>query len=308
MAGITKTSKIWLDGKLIPWEEANVHILTHSLHYGLAVFEGIRAYETPDGRTAVFRLPEHMRRLHESAMIGQMEIPHTVETLCQATTGLLKAIGLKAGYIRPIAFYGDGVMGLLPGANPVVTAIIAWPWGSYLGEEGLEKGIRVKVSSFNRLHVNVSMSKAKFSGNYINSILAKREVVKSGYDEALLLDTSGYVSEGPGENLFIIKNGQIKTPPLGSILAGITRDTVIQLASEAGFPLVEQNFTRDELYTADEAFFTGTAAEVTPIREVDDRKIGAGTRGPVTRALQEAYFEAVKGKSEKHLDWLTYAA
>ena len=305
MAKVQKTEKIWMDGKLVNWVEANLHILTHSLHYGLAPFEGIRAYQTRGGGTAVFRLEDHMRRLDESARIGLMKLPYDVEELCSATVETLAANRLKAGYIRPIAFYGAGVMGLLPGDNPVHVAIVVWPWGSYLGEEGLEKGIRVKISSFNRLALNVSMTKAKFSGNYINSILAKQEVIRSGYDEALLLDATGYVSEGPGENIFLVKNGRVKTPPPGSILLGITRDSILRLCGEMGIPAEEQNFTRDELYAADEAFFTGTAAELTPIREVDDRPIGNNGRGPITRKLQEQFFRILRGESPRHRHWLT---
>lgn len=293
-----------MDGGLVAWEDANVHILTHTLHYGLGVFEGIRSYETDDGAGAVFRLAEHTDRLFESAHILQMEIPFTRDEISDAVVETLRANGLKGGYIRPIVYLGSGSMGLFPKENPVRVAVAAWPWGAYLGEEGLEKGIRVKVSSFMRHHVNVSMTKSKACGYYVNSILAKREVVAAGYDEALLLDTEGYVSEGSGENVFMVKDGEIKTTPLTSILKGITRDTVMRIAAEKGYPLREERFTRDELYTADEVFLTGTAAEITPIREIDDRKIGEGGPGPVTREIQSTFFDIVKGRREEYMGWL----
>ena len=263
---VQKVSKIWMDGKLIPWEEANVHILTHSLHYGLAVFEGIRCYLCQDGKSAVFRLREHVDRLFDSAQIGDIKIPYSKKEISEACKETLRVNQLKEGYIRPIVFIGEGVMGVYPGDNPIQVAIITWSWGAYLGEGALEKGIRVKVSSYTRHHVNVMMTKAKICGNYVNSVLAKREVMKMGYDEALMLDTEGYVSEASGENIFMVKNGVLKTTPLTSILPGITRDSVIQIAKAKKITILEERFTRDELYTAQEAFFTGTAAELTPIR------------------------------------------
>lgn len=303
---VQKLEKIWMDGKLIPWDEANVHILTHSLHYGVGVFEGIRCYLCYNGKSAIFRLREHIDRLFDSAKIADLAIPFSKKDIIEACKETLKANNLKEGYIRPIVFIGEGVMGVHPGNNPIRVAIITWSWGAYLGEEALEKGIRVKVSSFTRHHVNVMMTKAKICGNYVNSVLAKREVTKLGYDEALMLDTEGYVSEASGENIFIVKNGVLKTTPLTSVLNGITRDSVIQIAKSKGIPLVEERFTRDELYTAHEAFFTGTAAELTPIREVDDRMIGDGKPGPITRDLQATFFEIVKGKREEYKEWLDY--
>ena len=303
---VQKVSKIWMDGKLIPWEEANVHILTHSLHYGLAVFEGIRCYLCPDGKSAVFRLREHVDRLFDSAQIGDIKIPYSKREISEACKETLRVNQLREGYIRPIVFIGEGVMGVYPGENPIQVGIITWSWGAYLGEGALEKGIRVKVSSYTRHHVNVMMTKAKICGNYVNSVLAKREVTKMGYDEALMLDTEGYVSEASGENIFMVKNGLLKTTPLTSILSGITRDSVIQIAKAKKIPLLEERFTRDELYTAQEAFFTGTAAELTPIREVDDRMIGNGKPGPMTKELQAAFFDIVKGKNPNYREWLDY--
>jgi len=303
---VQKVEKIWLDGKLIPWEDANVHILTHSLHYGLGAFEGIRCYLCENGKSAVFRLKEHVERLFDSAQIGGMHIPYSQKEVAEACKETLRANKLREGYIRPLVFIGEGVMGVYPGDNPIRVSIITWSWGAYLGEGALEKGIRVKVSSYTRHHVNVMMTKAKISGNYVNSVLAKREVMKSGYDEALMLDTEGYVSEASGENIFMMKNGVLKTTPLTSILPGITRDSVIQIARAKGMTLVEERFTRDELYTAQEAFFTGTAAELTPIREVDDRTIGEGKPGPVTKELQAAFFDIVKGKNPQYKQWLDY--
>ena len=303
---VEKVSKIWMNGKLIPWEEANIHILTHSLHYGLAVFEGIRCYLCHDGKSAVFRLREHVDRLFDSAQIGDIKIPYSKKEISDSCKETLRVNQLREGYIRPIVFIGEGVMGVYPGDNPIQVAIITWSWGAYLGEGALEKGIRVKVSSFTRHHVNVMMTKAKICGNYVNSVLAKREVTKMGYDEALMLDTEGYVSEASGENIFMVKNGVLKTTPLTSILSGITRDSVIQIAKAKKIPLLEERFTRDEFYTAEEAFFTGTAAELTPIREVDDRIIGNGKPGPVTKELQAAFFEIVKGKNPNYREWLDY--
>ena len=294
-----------MDGKLVDWDDARVHVLTHTLHYGLGVFEGIRCYESVDGRGAVFRLPEHTKRLFESAHINLMQIPFTTDEINEAVKDTLRANGLKEGYIRPVVYLGDGSMGLYPKDNPVRVFIAAWEWGAYLGEEGLKKGIRVKTSSFTRHHVNVSMTKSKTCGYYVNSILAKREAVGLGYDEALMLDTEGYVSEGTGENIFIIKDGVIKTTPLTSVLKGITRDTVMKIVASGGRVVREERFTRDELYIADEAFFSGTAAEITPIREVDGRQIGKGGRGPMTEEIQSAFFDAVKGGGD-YGEWLTY--
>ena len=303
---VQKVEKIWLDGKFVLWDQANVHVLTHTLHYGLAVFEGIRCYLCQDGRSAVFRLREHIDRLFDSAQIGDLKIPFSKREVLEACKETLRVNQLREGYIRPIAFIGEGVMGVYPGNNPVRVAIATWSWGAYLGEGALEKGIRVKVSSYTRHHVNVMMTKAKISGNYVNSVLAKREAMKMGYDEALMLDTEGYVSEASGENIFMVKNGIMKTTPLTSILPGITRDSVIQIAKGKQIPIVEDKFTRDEIYTAQEAFFTGTAAEITPIREIDDRTIGEGKAGPVTKELQAAFFDVVKGRNPNFKEWLDY--
>ncbi|CCO24843.1 branched-chain amino acid transaminase [Maridesulfovibrio hydrothermalis] len=303
---VQKAEKIWFDGELVNWDDAQVHVLTHTLHYGAGVFEGIRAYATVDGKSAVFRLREHVVRLFDSAKILGITIPFTIEQIHDAIIETLKVNGLKEGYIRPLVFIGDGAMGVHPGANPIRVCIATWPWGAYLGEEALEKGIRVKTSSFNRHHVNSMMTKSKACGNYVNSILAKVEAVKDGYDEALMLDTQGYVSEATGENIFIVKNGVIKTTPLTSVLPGITRASLMKVATDLGYEVVEQLFTRDELYVADEAFFCGTAAEVTPICEVDNRTIGEGKRGEVGTLLQKEYFNAVKGGNAKYTDWLDY--
>ncbi|SKA72824.1 branched-chain amino acid transaminase [Desulfobaculum bizertense] len=298
------TEFIWFDGKLVPWDQAQVHVMTHSLHYGCAVFEGIRAYKTADGGSAVFRLKEHVARLFNSAKIMEMEIPFSEEDVCNGILETLKVNKLDEGYIRPLSFIGAGAMGVHPSTNPIQTIIAVWPWGAYLGAEALEQGIRVKTSTFTRLHVNVMMTKAKTSGNYANSILAKREAVADGYDEALMLDTEGYVSEATGENIFLVRNGVIKTPPLTSVLDGLTRNSLITLARGLGYEVVEQRFTRDELYSADEAFFCGTAAEVTPIREVDRRVIGAGHAGEVTKHLQKEYFKLVRGENPEYAHWL----
>ncbi len=295
---------IWFDGKLVPWREATTHVLTHSLHYGLAVFEGVRAYKTVDG-TAIFRLKEHTQRLFNSAHIYMMKIPYTREVLIEAQREVVRANGLESCYIRPIAFYGSEKMGVSPKGATVHVAIAAWPWGAYLGAEGLEKGIRIKTSSFARHHVNVSMCRAKYSGTYANSILANVEATEHGYDEGLLLDVDGFVAEGAGENLFVIKGNRIFEPELTSALIGITRETVIQLAADLGYEVTARRITRDDLYIADEAFFTGTAAEVTPIREVDGRTIGEGRRGPLTTKIQSAFFDLVNGRNKKYKEWLT---
>lgn len=302
---VKKVAKIWMDGKLIGWDEANVHVLTHTLHYGLGVFEGIRFYETSDGKTAVFRLKDHIQRLFDSAHVLTLQIPFSVDEIIRACKETVKVNGLKKGYLRPIAFIGDGEMGLYATQNPIRVAIIAWEWGTYLGEEGLKNGIRAKVSSFTRHHVNSTMNKAKACGNYINSILAKREALKAGYEEAILLDAEGYVAEASGENIFIVKHGRVKTTPIGSsILGGITRDSVITLLEASGVKVLQERFTRDEVYLADEVFLTGTAAEITPIRELDDRRIGVGKPGPVTRQAQETFFSIVRGENPKYRDWL----
>ncbi len=299
-----KTEKIWLDGKLVNWEDANVHVLAHALHYGTAYFEGIRCYALSDGRSAVFRLAEHLRRFADSGKILGFPLPYGVPELEQATFEVIRANKLRECYIRPLAFLGLGEMGLYAPKNPVNVCIAVWPWGAYLGDEGLQNGIRAKVSSFTRHHVNVMMTKSKTSGNYINSVLAKAEVKNAGYDEAIMLDPEGYVSEASGENIFIVRDEKIKTTPLTSILPGITRDSILAIARDKGYDVIEERFTRDELYTADEAFFTGTAAELTPIREVDDRKIGTGSRGPVTANIQGAFFDVIKGKNAKYQKWL----
>ncbi|MEK6211505.1 MAG: branched-chain amino acid transaminase [Pseudomonadota bacterium] len=296
---------IWYDGKLVPWREATTHVLTHSLHYGLAVFEGLRAYKTVKG-TAIFRLKEHTERLFDSAHIYMMKIPYDRETLMAAQKEVVRVNKLDSCYVRPIAFYGSEKMGVSPKGAKVHVAIAAWPWGAYLGSEGLEKGIRVKTSSYARHHVNVSMCRAKYSGTYANSILANMEATEHGYDEALLLDVDGFVAEGAGENLFMIKNDKIVEPELNSALIGITRDSVIELAGDLGYTISAKRITRDDLYIADEVFFTGTAAEVTPIREVDGRTVGTGKRGPLTEKLQAMFFDVVNGRSEKYGHWLHY--
>jgi branched-chain amino acid aminotransferase len=304
--GVEAVEKIWLDGEFVPWDRAQIHILAHTLHYGLGVFEGIRCYKCEDGRSAVFRLRDHLERLDRSARIVELEIPYSVEELERAVLETLRENGLAEGYIRPIVFLGEGAMGLLPSDNPVRVGVIVWPWGAYLGEEGLERGIRAKVSSYTRHHPNVSMTKSKTCGNYVNSIMAKREVTRLGYDEAIMLDTNGLVSEGSGENLFLARGGIVKTPPLSSVLEGLTRDAVMRIARDKGIDVLEQPLTRDELYGAEEAFLTGTAAEVTPVREVDDRVIGNGSRGPITKTIQTTFFDAVRGRNRKYESWLTY--
>lgn len=293
-----------MNGSFVKWDDARVHILTHSLHYGTGVFEGIRCYKADSG-PAVFRLTEHVDRLFDSAHILQMEMPFTHEAVTEAILETIRVNKIDACYIRPLAYIGYGAMGVFPKENPVQVSIAVWPWGSYLGDEGIKNGIRVKISSYSRPHVNATMVRAKTTANYANSLLAKREALKDGYDEAVLLDTDGYVAEGSGENVFMVRKGVIKTPPLTSILEGVTRDTVMQLAVEHGMRLVEERFTRDEFYVADEAFFTGTAAEITPIREVDNRTVGSGKPGPVTKALQAAFFDIVHGRDGRHAHWLT---
>ena len=296
---------IWYDGKMVPWRDANTHILTHTLHYGMGVFEGVRAYETGQG-AAIFRLQEHTDRLFNSAHIFMMKMPYDKATILQAQCDVVKENNLDSGYIRPIVFYGSEAMGLAATTLSVHVAIAAWSWGTYLGAESLEAGIRVKTSSFTRHHVNINMCRAKSVATYANSILANQEVAQNGYDEALLLDVDGYVAEGSGENIFVVKQGRLYTPDLTSCLEGITRASVIELATELNIPVIEKRITRDEVYCADEAFFTGTAAEITPIRELDNRVIGNGKRGPITAQLQALFFDCVKGKNNKHMDWLTF--
>ena len=298
---------IWYDGQLVPWREANTHVLTHSLHYGLSVFEGVRAYKTVDG-TAIFRLREHTERLFTSAHIYRMDMPWDIDTLMEAQKEVVRANNLDSAYIRPIAFYGSEKMGISPRGLKVHVAIAAWPWGAYLGADGLEKGIRIRTSSYTRHHINATMPRAKLAATYANSILANMEALDDGYDEALLLDVDGFVAEGAGENLFVIKNGVIYEPEIASALSGITRATIIALAADLGLQVISKRLTRDDIYIADEAFFTGTAAEVTPIRELDRRQIGAGKRGPITEKLQSLFFDVVNGKVPAHADWLTPVA
>jgi len=293
-----------MDGTFVAWDDAKVHVLTHTLHYGLGVFEGIRCYKTKKG-SAIFRLDEHVDRLFDSAHIFMMEIPYSKKEIKAAIIETVKVNKLGECYIRPLVYIGYGAMGVYPKGNPINVSIAVWPWGAYLGDEGIEKGIRIKVSSFTRHHVNVDMTRGKVCGYYVNSQLAKTEALRCGYDEALMLDTEGYVSEASGENIFIVRGGEIKTTPLTSILEGITRDSIIQIAKDNRITVREERFTRDELYIAHEAFFTGTAAEVTPIREVDGRVIGKGERGKITRKLQSIFFDVVKGNNEKYESWLT---
>jgi branched-chain amino acid aminotransferase len=299
------TTYIWKNGTFLPWAEATTHVLSHGLHYGTGVFEGVRAYETPKG-TAIFRAKEHFDRLVNSAKIITMKPPFTSEQMQAATVELLQKNNLKSCYIRPIFYYGYGELGLNPGTNPVDAVIAAWEWGSYLGEEGLEKGIRCKVSSWTRLDSRTMPPTAKSTANYLNSGLAKMEAIDCGYDEAILLNSNGTVSEGPGENIFVIKDGKISTPPTSDCaLAGITADSAIKIARDLGYSVEKRSLLRDELFTADELFFTGTAAELTPIREIDRRIIGDGKRGPITKAIQDTYFAAIKGQDSRYAHWLT---
>jgi branched-chain amino acid aminotransferase len=295
---------IWYDGKLVPWRDATTHVLTHTLHYGMGVFEGVRAYKAEQG-TAIFRLEEHTKRLFNSAHILGMKMPFDKATISEAQRMVVRENNLESGYLRPMAFLGSEAMGISAKNLSVHVIVAAWPWGAYLGQEALERGIRVKTSSFSRHHSNVTMCKAKANGNYMNSILAHKEAETDGYDEALLLDVDGFVSEGSGENIFIVRDGKLYTPDPSSALVGLTRDTIMQLAEENGLQVIEKRITRDEVYIADEAFFTGTAAEVTPIRELDNRMIGQGSRGPITAKLQALYFDCVHGRSAAHTDWLT---
>ena len=303
---VDKLKYIWMDGKLVDWDNATIHALNHTFHYGLGAFEGIRSYKGEDGRPAVFRLKEHVRRLFDSTHImGCGEMPFSFEEVCGACTETLAANGLEEGYVRPVVFLGEGAMGVYPRDNPVRLMVAVWKWGAYLGEKALKEGIRCKISTFSRYQPNTMMTNAKLTGNYVTSVMAKSEAIKDGYDEAILMDTQGFVAEGSGENIFIVRGGRIKTTPLTTILPGITRETVMTLARDLGYTVTEQTFRRDELYVADEVFFSGTAAEVTPIREVDRRRIGNGRMGPVTQDIQSAFFDVVRGRSTRYAEWLT---
>ncbi|MBF0195900.1 MAG: branched-chain amino acid transaminase [Magnetococcales bacterium] len=299
-----KDGKIWMDGKMVDWRDAKVHVLTHTLHYGMGVFEGIRCYKGEDG-PAIFRLQEHIKRLFQSAHILGMKIPFRKEEILNACCAAVEVNKLPSAYIRPLVFYGSESMGINTSNCKVHVSVAAWEWGAYLGEDGMTNGIRIKTSSYTRHHPNITMTRAKAVGNYSNSILAKMEAIDCGFEEALLLDTEGYVSEGSGENIFIVNDGKIITPPLDSALNGITRDTVFVLAKEIGIEIKEQRFPRDEVLISDEAFFTGTAAELTPIRELDGRTIGSGKAGPITKQIQALYFDVVNGRHHKHKGWLT---
>lgn len=300
----SKAEQIWLDGEFVPWDEARIHVMTHSLHYGSGVFEGIRAYETKDGGAAVFRLKEHVDRLFASAIIMRMEIPYSKEEIFEIIKETVRVNNLKNCYIRPLVFRGGERVGLNPLSVPVRVMVAAFPFGAYLGEEGLRKGVRAKVSSYCRVHINASSTKAKICGNYVNSIFASMEAAAEGYDEAILLDTNGYVAEGPGENIFWARRGKVFTTPLPTVLEGITRDSLMTLAEDLGYPVAEAYTTRDELCIADEVWFCGTAAEVTPIREIDGIIIGNGEAGPITRALQDKFFQVVRGEDPKYEHWL----
>ncbi len=301
-----KAESIWMDGRLVAWDDAKVHVLTHTLHYGLGAFEGIRCYLCDDGRSAVFRLGEHVRRLAQSMHILGLESPYSERQISDACVETVRANKLKECYIRPLLYLAEGEMGLAATTNPVRLSVAAWPWGSYLGQEGLTNGIRVRTSSFQRFHINTLMTKAKAVGHYVNSILASLEARSGGYDESLMLDVDGYAAEGCGENLFIVRDGVVKTPPIATVLEGITRATAIRLLEDAGHEVVEERFTRDDIYIADEAFFTGTAAEITPIQSLDDRRIGGKGPGPVTKRIQEEYFAVTKGSRPEFAEWLTY--
>ncbi len=303
----TKDGKLWLDGTIVEQPDAKIHVLTHSLHYGLAVFEGVRAYQTPDGRTAIFRLKEHTERLLNSAKIFQLNVPYSFDELMQAQKDVVLGNGLSSAYIRPLIWVGSEKLGISARDNTIHAAVAAWSWGAYLGEEGIKNGIRVKTSSYTHHHPNVTMCKAKAASNYPVSILANQEVTRTGYDEAILMDPQGYVCQGSGENLFLVKNGELHTPDLaGGALDGITRRTIMTFAQDLGIKVYERRITRDEFYLADEIFMTGTAAEVTPIREYDDRVIGSGTRGEMTEKLQSLYFDVVQGRNDKYKDWLSF--
>jgi len=303
---VDKLQKIWVDGELVAWDDAKIHLLTHSLHYGVAAFEGIRAYKRSDGKSYIFRLREHIDRLFDTCKMALLKPEFTREHIMKACADILKANSLEEGYLRPICFLGEGAMGIYAPNNPTRTSVLAWKWGAYLGEEALKSGIRTKISSFARHHVNISLAKAKMTGQYTNSVLAKREAKFGGYDEAIMLDANGYVSEGTGENIFLVKKGQLLTPDLSSsILEGITRETIITLAREMGLTVQEGRVTRDQLWLADEVFLTGTAAEITPVREVDNRAIGEGTVGPITKKIQTTFFDIVRGSDNSHPEWLS---
>jgi branched-chain amino acid aminotransferase len=305
--GIKKLDSIWLDGQLVPWDAATDHLLAHTLHYGVGAFEGIRAYHRADGRTAIFRLREHIERLLDSAVICTMDVPYTRDQLMQACIDVVRHNKVPAVYLRPLVYLGYGALGLGSLEPPVRTMVACYEWGAYLGDDGLKKGIKCMISGFTRSNSNAVMNKGKICGQYVTSVLAKRMALKSGFDEALMLDPQGYVAEGTGENIFVAKNGVVRTPPTSAaILAGITRDTTIQLLREQGVEEREEMIARDELYTAEEIFLSGTAAEITPVRDVDHRKIGKGEAGPITRRVQEAFFAVVKGGDTKHDSWLTY--
>jgi branched-chain amino acid aminotransferase len=300
-----RDGKIWMDGTMVDWRDAKIHVLTHTLHYGCGAFEGVRAYKTTRG-TAIFRLREHTERLFNSAKILRMKIPHTMQAVMDAQCAVVRENKLESGYIRPLTWIGSEKLGVSPKGNQIHLMVAAWTWGAYLGEEGMRRGIRVKTSSYTRHHVNITMTQAKAVSNYTNSILANMEATEDGYDEALLLDASGFVSEGAGENLFVIKNGVVYTPDLSAgALNGITRNTVFSICADLGLKVVEKRITRDEVYICDEAFFTGTAAEVTPIRELDRIELGAGSRGPITEKIQSAFFDIVNGRNPKYAEWLT---
>jgi branched-chain amino acid aminotransferase len=301
-----RDGKIWMDGQLVEWRDAKIHVLTHTLHYGCGAFEGVRAYRGDDGSTAIFRLEDHTTRLFNSAKILRMVIPFSKEQVNQAQTEVIRANKLESGYLRPLTWVGDRKLGVSTKGNDIHLMVAAWPWGAYLGEEGMKRGIRTKISSYTRHHVNITMTQAKAVSNYTNSILANREATDDGYDEAILLDASGFVSEGAGENIFVVKDGAVYTPDLSAgALNGITRNTVLHICKDLGLELVQKRITRDELYISDEVFFTGTAAEVTPIREIDRVEIGAGSRGPITEKIQSAFFDIVNGRNPRYAHWLT---
>jgi branched-chain amino acid aminotransferase len=303
---ITEVEKIWMDGELVPWGEAKIHVLSHALHYGSGVFEGIRAYETSRG-AAVWHLDEHLKRLYRSAKLYHLEIPYSIEALVQATKDVIRANALNACYVRPLVFRGYGEMGVNPLNAPVNVVIAVWPWGAYLGEDALERGVRIKISSWRRNSQNSLPAAAKATGQYINSVLAKVESLKAGYDEAVMLNEAGQITDGSGENVFVVRDGALATPPTqAGCLDGVTRNVVITLARDLGYTVKEENLVRTDIYNADECFFTGTAAEITPVREVDDRTVGEGHRGPVTKELQGAFFAATKGENEKYASWLTH--
>jgi branched-chain amino acid aminotransferase len=301
-----RDGKIWMDGQMVEWRDAKIHVLTHTLHYGCGAFEGVRAYKGDDGSTAIFRLEEHTTRLFNSAKILRMVIPFTKEQVNQAQIDVIRANQLESGYLRPLTWVGDKKLGVSTKGNDIHLMVAAWPWGAYLGEEGMKRGIRVKISSYTRHHVNITMTQAKAVSNYTNSILANREATDDGYDEAVLLDASGFVSEGAGENIFVIKDGAVYTPDLSAgALNGITRNTILHICKDLGLELIQKRITRDEVYISDEVFFTGTAAEVTPIREIDRVEIGSGSRGPITEKIQSAFFDIVNGRNPKYAHWLS---